>query len=66
MIKKKLPPAENEYGHGKLEDDDDYIQRPHRYAIEDKEIIWELRDFCMSTYEWQEFFAADGVTDHRE
>ena len=36
------------------------------YAIQDKAITWELRDFCMSTYEWQEFFAADGVTDHRE
>ena len=36
------------------------------YAIQDKNITAELRDFCMSTYEWDEFFAADGVTDHRE
>ena len=36
------------------------------YAIQDKDITWELRDFCESTYEWRDFFAADGVTDHRE
>ena len=36
------------------------------YAIQDKDITWELKDFCESTYEWNEFFAADGVTDHRE
>ena len=36
------------------------------YAIQDKNITAELRDFCMSTYEWDEFFAANGVTEHRE
>lgn len=36
------------------------------YAIQDKEVTAELKDFCMSTYEWHEFFAANGVTDHRE
>tara|TARA_Y100001972_G_C7609091_1_gene305286 strand:- start:61 stop:975 length:915 start_codon:yes stop_codon:yes gene_type:complete len=36
------------------------------YAIQDKEVTAELEDFCMSTYEWHEFFAANGVTDHRE
>jgi hypothetical protein len=36
------------------------------YAIQDKAITSELRDFCESTYEWRDFFAADGVTDHRE
>ena len=36
------------------------------YAIQDQGITWELRDFCESTYEWREFFAADGVTDHSE
>ena len=36
------------------------------YAIQDKGITWELRDFCESTYEWREFFSANGVTDHRE
>ena len=36
------------------------------YAIQDEEITRELHDFCENTYEWKEFFAADGVTDHRE
>lgn len=36
------------------------------YAIQDQGITWELRDFCESTYEWRDFFAADGVTDHSE
>lgn len=36
------------------------------YAIQDPQITWELRDFCESTYEWKEFFAADGITDHSE
>ncbi len=36
------------------------------YAIQDPEITRELKDFCENTYEWQEFFAANGVTDHRE
>ena len=36
------------------------------YAIQDKEVTAELEDFCMSTYEWKDFFAANGVTDHRE
>ena len=36
------------------------------YAIQDTQITWELRDFCESTYEWREFFTADGITDHSE
>lgn len=36
------------------------------YAIQDKDITFELRDFCESTYEWREFFSANGVTEHRE
>ena len=34
------------------------------YAIQDKFITNELKEFCISTYEWETFFAADGVTEH--
>ena len=34
------------------------------YAIQDKFITNELKEFCISTYEWETFFKADGVTEH--
>ena len=34
------------------------------YALQDKFITNELTEFAMSTYEWRDFFVADGVTEH--
>ena len=34
------------------------------YAIQDKFITNELKEFCISTHEWETFFEADGVTEH--
>lgn len=34
------------------------------YAIQDKFITNELKEFATSTYEWRDFFVADGKTDH--